>query len=282
MPWDLTDYESTLVQVMAWCRQATSHYLSQGWPRSVSPYDVTRAQWVNIALGSDVEKNHANALIYASRAHMFFFSALNIASAFLCFWQPCIWFPLTLNFAYWHYSQMHKIVLHSLFRDTERWQLVIFTIQVDSNISISHCQYHGYRWSGNADIHVMRSHCNVLVLSKYFDLSTNRVYHKFSNPYIISHFLNSQIMTIVRHNNYCWRKSYFYLTAWQFLFNRMAINSASVTKEERNSLLRSAFMRCDVIHIRTILQIALCARRQNSIWMLTSHIDTEYFIVACM
>ena len=29
MPWDLTDDRSTLVQVMAWCRQATSHYLSQ-------------------------------------------------------------------------------------------------------------------------------------------------------------------------------------------------------------------------------------------------------------
>ena len=29
MPLDLTDEKSTLVQVMAWCRQATSHYLSQ-------------------------------------------------------------------------------------------------------------------------------------------------------------------------------------------------------------------------------------------------------------
>ena len=33
---------------MAWCRQATSHYLSQCWPRSLSPYDITRPQWVNI------------------------------------------------------------------------------------------------------------------------------------------------------------------------------------------------------------------------------------------
>ena len=30
---------------MAWCRQATSHYLSQCWPRSVLPYDVTRPLW---------------------------------------------------------------------------------------------------------------------------------------------------------------------------------------------------------------------------------------------
>ena len=44
---DLTDDQSTLVQVMAWCHEATSHYLSQCWPRSVSPYAVTRPQWVN-------------------------------------------------------------------------------------------------------------------------------------------------------------------------------------------------------------------------------------------
>ena len=36
MSLDLTDDKSTLVQVMAWCRQATSHYLSQCWPRSMS------------------------------------------------------------------------------------------------------------------------------------------------------------------------------------------------------------------------------------------------------
>ena len=47
MPRYLTDDKSTLVQVMTWCRQATNHYLSQCWPSSMSPYDVTRPQWVN-------------------------------------------------------------------------------------------------------------------------------------------------------------------------------------------------------------------------------------------
>ena len=46
MSLDLTDDKSTLVQVMAWCRQATSHYLSRCWLRPVSPYGVTRPQWV--------------------------------------------------------------------------------------------------------------------------------------------------------------------------------------------------------------------------------------------
>ena len=47
MPQDLTDDKSTLVQVMAWCRRATSHYLSQCWRSSLSPYGVARPQWVN-------------------------------------------------------------------------------------------------------------------------------------------------------------------------------------------------------------------------------------------
>ena len=41
LPQSLTDHKSTLVQVMAWCRQATSHYLSQCWPRSLSPHSVS-------------------------------------------------------------------------------------------------------------------------------------------------------------------------------------------------------------------------------------------------
>ena len=43
MPVDLTDGKSTLVQVMAWCRQATSHYLGQCWPGS---HGVIRPRWV--------------------------------------------------------------------------------------------------------------------------------------------------------------------------------------------------------------------------------------------
>ena len=47
MPQDLTDDKSTLVQVMAWCRQTTSHYLSQCWLSSLSPHGVTRPKWVD-------------------------------------------------------------------------------------------------------------------------------------------------------------------------------------------------------------------------------------------
>ena len=46
MPRDFTDNKSTLVQVMAWCHQAISQYLSQCWTRSLTTYGVTGPQWV--------------------------------------------------------------------------------------------------------------------------------------------------------------------------------------------------------------------------------------------
>ena len=42
-----TDDPSILLQGMAWFRQATSHYLSQCWPRPLTPFGVTRPQWIN-------------------------------------------------------------------------------------------------------------------------------------------------------------------------------------------------------------------------------------------
>ena len=41
-----TDGKVTLVQVMAWCHQATSHYECQCWPNSMLPNEVTKPQWV--------------------------------------------------------------------------------------------------------------------------------------------------------------------------------------------------------------------------------------------
>ena len=42
---DLSDDKSTLVQVMAWCRKATSDYVNQCWPRSMPSYGVTTSFW---------------------------------------------------------------------------------------------------------------------------------------------------------------------------------------------------------------------------------------------
>ena len=42
----VTFEKSTLVQEMAWCRQATSHYLSQCCSRSISPCGIGRGYYV--------------------------------------------------------------------------------------------------------------------------------------------------------------------------------------------------------------------------------------------
>ena len=48
---------------MAWCRQATSHYLGQCWPRSMAPYGVTRPQRVD----ASIDNNSAWLQILACR-----------------------------------------------------------------------------------------------------------------------------------------------------------------------------------------------------------------------
>ena len=57
----------TLVQLMAWCHQATSHYLSQCWPRSMLPYGVARPQWANpcSAVSLFVFFNHGNIFTFS-------------------------------------------------------------------------------------------------------------------------------------------------------------------------------------------------------------------------
>ena len=42
IPTAFSNDKSTLDQIMAWCHQATSHYLNQCWPRSMSSYGVRR------------------------------------------------------------------------------------------------------------------------------------------------------------------------------------------------------------------------------------------------
>ena len=50
MPQNTLDDKLLLVQVMAWHRQSTKHYLSQCSPRCLSPYGVTSPQWVEKCL----------------------------------------------------------------------------------------------------------------------------------------------------------------------------------------------------------------------------------------
>ena len=47
---------------MAWCHQATSHYLSQCWPRSLLPSGVTKPQCVNSIHGWHHRTTHFSTL----------------------------------------------------------------------------------------------------------------------------------------------------------------------------------------------------------------------------
>ena len=59
MPKDLAHDQSTLVQIMAWCRQATSHYPNQCWPSRMAPYGIIRSQWVGKMAITRTTRTHA-------------------------------------------------------------------------------------------------------------------------------------------------------------------------------------------------------------------------------
>ena len=86
MSLDLTDDKSTLVQVIAWCRQATSHYLSQWWLRSLSSYGVTRHQWVKrVAIRMDGILSVNTEFFYISKKPWVFLTS-NINTIHLLRW----------------------------------------------------------------------------------------------------------------------------------------------------------------------------------------------------
>ena len=58
---NLTNEKLTLVQVMAWCCQATSHFLNQCWPSSVWLSGVMWPQWVKASLWAIGANNKSSA-----------------------------------------------------------------------------------------------------------------------------------------------------------------------------------------------------------------------------
>ena len=57
-----------MVQVIAWCCQAPSHYLSQCWPRSILRYGITRPQWVNT--GPGITEGYLKWQLYKNKANL--------------------------------------------------------------------------------------------------------------------------------------------------------------------------------------------------------------------
>ena len=89
---DFTDDQSTLVQVMAWCRPTSSHYLSQCWPRSLLPHGVTRPQWVKIISGYSL-KYISNGISCEGKDHEFYSYILK-QKCCIFWWNSCHWLIL--------------------------------------------------------------------------------------------------------------------------------------------------------------------------------------------
>ena len=117
---NLTPNQSVLVQVMAWCPQATSHYLSQCWPSSMSTYGVTRPQWV------DIQRNKIRA-IHIFSANIALNRPVNISSLWIgnkadgndgdlntcavTFSEPYPWWAVDLGARY----ALHKVTVYAFF-----------------------------------------------------------------------------------------------------------------------------------------------------------------------
>ena len=122
----LAEDKSTLVKVMAWCRQTASHNLSQCWPRSVSPYGFIRPQWLG-AICSQViwtnvkhdPRSHkvsldlsdlTNELCFSDeRAHYPHSTVLCQTIALLNWVSKLMHFCISLN-TRWHYFCFHNLL----------------------------------------------------------------------------------------------------------------------------------------------------------------------------
>ena len=107
---DLKDDKLTLVQVMAWFCQATSHYLNQCWTRSLLPYGVTRPQftistnYISCIYGLVQERRNSSASGMEFR-HSCIKQSMwkwqNNLNFHIPWFHICFCFRLTLNFAMW-------------------------------------------------------------------------------------------------------------------------------------------------------------------------------------
>ena len=140
MPQDLTDDKSTLVQVMAWCHQATSHYLSQCWLSLLSPYGIIRPWWVK-------RKCCKNPLAWLSVLLVLDLGAMGYIESWL---NPGVCFSLCFNQIIWPNHEIYTIiiinksageirtVLNCYIKWLQCWSLIPADCVVSGNSAIYH------------------------------------------------------------------------------------------------------------------------------------------------
>ena len=98
VPQNLINEKSALVQVLAWCCQATSHYLSQCWPRYTPPYGIPRPQWVNSSPPSAVYMRQWTGPSLVQIMACRLFSAKPLPESMLVYCQLDPWEQVSVKF----------------------------------------------------------------------------------------------------------------------------------------------------------------------------------------
>ena len=129
MPRNNFDDRSTLAQVMAWCRQATSHYLSQCWPRFISPYGFTSSQWVNTC---HLEFNLVNMEIYGagnrntslpkSRTYLFCIFNIMVAQSLTTQWARASTSTQWVNTCHLEFNSANMEIYGAANRNPSLWK----------------------------------------------------------------------------------------------------------------------------------------------------------------
>ena len=126
MPHNFINGKSTLVQVMACCHQATSHYLNQCWPKSLFPNSIPRPQWVNL-LTSGVKlciKDAANCALY----NIFFNKYLYLFKGSMYNTHPKWNIYFESNCYRMFHCQWHSIWYTFTYRSEEKSTLIYMTV----------------------------------------------------------------------------------------------------------------------------------------------------------
>ena len=190
MSLDLNDEKSTLVQVMAWCRQATSQYLSQCWPRSLLLYGVTRPQWVNM------HKLRSNdySFLMAWRLYRRIFRnqvkdhGLEWIYINKCWHSQCFFFYIFL------YRQMYTIIndetctkLHHRFISTD---LIIFSLSL-SKIHLLIYQFCTQNYGKSVEVCKTGHHSanELIFVNEHAYLNVTRMCFPIKKAFYEAHFL---------------------------------------------------------------------------------------------
>ena len=128
---------------MAWCRQATSHYLSQCWPRSLSPHGVARPHWINAIL---LTMQHVYIYvyiyiyIYTVMTNKAIFVSLSVIHHRTTFVNCYISFPHLC----WHRIKIYLLKFYHIYSYTRKARILFFSLNVNDAIT----SFHPLTWQG--------------------------------------------------------------------------------------------------------------------------------------